>query len=66
VNSSSWGDLVSPRMSAIRIPAYQVGTIGATRLIARLQGDDSPPRRYEFPAELIERESTPGPWMSPR
>lgn len=64
VSTSDWGDLISPRMTAIRIPGYRIGAAGAERLIARLQGDQSAPRRYEFPAEIIVRESTPGPWRA--
>lgn len=56
---SDWGDLISPRMTTIRIPAYPIGAAGAKRLIERLQGDDSPPRTIEFPARLVVRESTP-------
>jgi LacI family transcriptional regulator len=62
VSTSDWGDLISPRMTSIRIPGYRIGAAGAERLIARLRGDQTPPRRYEFPAEVIVRESTPGPW----
>ena len=62
VSRSDWGDLVSPRMTAIRIPGYRIGAAGAERLIARLRGDRTPAQRYEFPAELVIRESTPGPW----
>lgn len=64
VSRSDWGDLVSPRMTALRIPGYQIGAKGARRLIERLRGDRSTPRRYEFPVELVVRESTPGPWVS--
>lgn len=62
VSTSDWGDLISPRMTSIRIPGYRIGAAGAERLIARLRGDHTPPRRYEFPAEVIVRDSTPGPW----
>jgi LacI family kdg operon repressor len=62
VSTSDWGDLISPRMTSIRIPGYRIGAAGAERLIARLRGDRSPARRYEYPAELVVRESTPGPW----
>jgi DNA-binding LacI/PurR family transcriptional regulator len=56
---SDWGDLLTPRMTSIRIPAWSIGVAGAERLIARLQGDDSPPKMIEFPARLVVRESTP-------
>ncbi|MCC6944725.1 MAG: substrate-binding domain-containing protein, partial [Thermomicrobiales bacterium] len=62
VSSSEWGDLIAPRMTAIEVPARQVGSEGAARLIARLRGDRSPAREITIPTTLIERESTPGPW----
>ncbi|MBX3069657.1 MAG: LacI family DNA-binding transcriptional regulator [Thermomicrobiales bacterium] len=62
VSSSEWGDLIAPRMTAIQVPARQVGAEGAARLIARLRGDRSPARQITIPTMLIERESTPGPW----
>lgn len=62
VSSSEWGDLIAPRMTAIQVPARQVGAEGAARLIARLRGDRSPAREITIPTTLIERDSTPGPW----
>jgi LacI family transcriptional regulator len=56
---SDWGDLITPQMTTLRIPAYQIGAAGAERLIARLRGDDSPPQTLEFPARLLVRETTP-------
>ncbi len=56
---SDWGDLLTPRMTSIRIPAWSIGYSGADRLIARLRGDDSPPTMIELPARLVIRESTP-------
>lgn len=62
VSTSDWGDLVTPRMTAVRIPAHRIGESGAKRLIDRLRGDGAPPQRIELAAEIIVRESTPGPW----
>lgn len=56
---SDWGDLISPRMTTIRVPAYSIGAAGAELLIERLRGDESPPRLIEFPAEFVVRDSTP-------
>lgn len=64
VSQSDWGDLVTPRMTSIRIPAHRIGAAGARRLIDRLRGDRSAPAFYEFPSELVVRESTPGPWKA--
>lgn len=56
---TDWGDLLTPRMTSLRIPAWSIGYSGADRLIARLRGDDSPPTKIELPACLVIRESTP-------
>ena len=56
---AEWGDLVSPKMSAIRVPGYEVGAAGVRRLIARIRGDSSPPQHHLLPSELVIRESTP-------
>jgi DNA-binding LacI/PurR family transcriptional regulator len=58
---SEYGDLLNPGMTAIRVPGYEIGAAGARRLLQRLRGDTSPPQRIDFPAELVIRDSTPGP-----
>ena len=61
VNHIDWGMIMNPRLTAIRIPGYDIGYAACERLIARLQGDDSPVQTITLPSRLIVRESTPGP-----
>jgi DNA-binding LacI/PurR family transcriptional regulator len=61
VNHIDWGNIMTPRLTAIRIPGYAIGWAAAERLIARLNGDTSPIRKIELPSELIVRESARGP-----
>jgi LacI family transcriptional regulator len=56
---TTWGDLMSPAITAIQIPGYAIGAAAARRVIERLRGDTSPPQLLEFPSEIVIRESTP-------
>lgn len=61
VTLNTWGSVVVPGLSMIRIPGYAIGWSGCLRLIERLRGDDSPRRLIQIPSELTIRQSTPGP-----
>lgn len=56
-----WSELLSPAITSIQVPGYDIGAAAARRLIERLRGDASPARRLEFPSDVVIRESTPGP-----
>ncbi len=56
-----WGDLITPQLTMIQVPGYEIGARGAKRLIERLQGDEAPPTQHSLPAKLVIRASTPGP-----
>lgn len=56
-----WNDLLTPAITAIQVPGYEIGAGAARRLIERLRGDASPARRLDFPSDVVIRESTPGP-----
>jgi DNA-binding LacI/PurR family transcriptional regulator len=64
VRHLDWANLMNPRLTAIRIPGYDIGYAACERLIARLQGDDSPLHKIVLPSQVIVRESTPGPAVS--
>jgi LacI family transcriptional regulator len=51
------GDLIDPPMSVMRQDPIAIGRLAAERLFARIDGDDSPPARYEVPAVLVVRGS---------
>ena len=63
VTHNTWGSVVQPGLSMIRIPGYAIGWSGCSRLIERLRGDHGPRRMIEIPSELVIRQSTPGPRM---
>ena len=59
VSHSEWGNVVTPKLTAIRIPGYAIGWAGAQRLIERLRGDASAPTQKIIHSELVIRQSTP-------
>jgi LacI family gluconate utilization system Gnt-I transcriptional repressor len=50
--------MVSPTLTSVRVPAYQIGYQAAKALMRRLSGDTSGPRRVELSVEVVERDST--------
>ncbi|MBB3988332.1 LacI family transcriptional regulator [Sagittula marina] len=57
---ADWSRVTSPRISVVDQPTYQFGQKAAERLIARLQGDASPPKLFVIPTPLLDR-GTIGP-----
>jgi LacI family transcriptional regulator len=53
-----WTTIVRPPLTVVAQPVYQLGVTAARRLLARLGGDDSPPRLWTLETELIIRGST--------
>jgi LacI family transcriptional regulator len=53
-----WATVVQPPLSVVAQPVYELGTIAAQRLLARIGGDESEPRAVLLNTRLIEREST--------
>lgn len=58
--NADWTQLTVPQISVVDQPTYHFGKSAAERLIARLNGDQSPPRLCRLPTPLIER-GTIGP-----
>jgi len=52
-----WTTLVDPPVTVVSQPATEIGREAARLLIARLEGDDGPPRRVRLDTELIIRRS---------
>ena len=48
-----WADIVSPSITTVRQPSYEMGTAAARKLIERLEGYDSAPQTIVFHPELI-------------
>ncbi|HHW08442.1 MAG TPA: LacI family transcriptional regulator [Firmicutes bacterium] len=47
-----------PKLTTIACPSRELGEKGLEKLLARLEGDDSPPQIYHLPTRLIVRQST--------
>src|SRR5690554_116935 len=56
-----WTTLISPPISVISQPVYEVGVAAANQVIARIEGRASGARVQRFPAEFIHRESVSVP-----
>ena len=52
-----WTTLVDPPLTAISQPVADLGRAVGERLLARIAGDEGPPRRLRLPTELIVRGS---------
>ncbi len=48
---------LSPALTTIAIPQYDIGRIVANTLISCINGDDTPPKQIYVPTKLIERKS---------
>ncbi|MFC1959710.1 LacI family DNA-binding transcriptional regulator [Chloroflexota bacterium] len=51
-------ELVTPQVTAIRFPTYDMAYEATKKLVDRLQGDESPPLHSLVKSEIIVREST--------
>jgi len=56
-----WAEVVQPPLTVVAQPVYELATIAAQRLLARIGGDESEPRSVLLSTRLIERESTAPP-----
>jgi LacI family gluconate utilization system Gnt-I transcriptional repressor len=50
--------MVSPTLTSVHVPAYEIGKQAAELLMRRLGGQPAGPRRVELPFTVAEREST--------
>lgn len=62
----AWASVVRPRLSVMAQPAYDLGRAAATRLLARLRGEDGRARTVTLPATWCDRESVARPPRRPR
>jgi LacI family transcriptional regulator len=53
-----WMTIVRPPVTVVSQPTYELGATAATRLLARLAGDDDPPRTLMLETTFIVRGST--------
>jgi DNA-binding LacI/PurR family transcriptional regulator len=57
-DDTALAEMVTPRLTTVRIPAAAAGAAAAQMLIRRLQSENGVSTRYELPSELIVRAST--------
>jgi LacI family transcriptional regulator len=60
-DDADWTAVVRPRLSVVAQPINELGALAARRLIARIRGDASAPRRYRLPTSFIARDSIARP-----
>jgi LacI family transcriptional regulator len=52
-----WAMLVEPNITVVAQPMFEIGRAAGQRVIARLSGDTSAPKRITLPTQLIVRGS---------
>ena len=53
-----WNQLISPKLTAIAQPVYEMGKVAGERLLARLKGDRSPALEIRLKTKFILRDSS--------
>jgi LacI family transcriptional regulator len=54
-------DVVTPAVTVMDQPAYDIGAAAADRLLRRVAGETARPRRVVLPTDLVERGSVAAP-----
>ncbi len=57
-DDTALAEMVTPRLTTVRIPAATAGAAAARVLVRRIQGENGVGTRHELPSELIVRAST--------
>ncbi|TDU88252.1 LacI family transcriptional regulator [Kribbella voronezhensis] len=57
-DDAPWAELVDPPLSVVAQPAYEIGTVAARLLLARITDNTRPPSTTTLGARLIERGSS--------
>jgi LacI family transcriptional regulator len=52
-----WAQVFRPKLTVVAQPIQQLGILAAQRVIARIRGDQTPPRRYRVATSLVIRDS---------
>src|SRR4051794_26472987 len=60
-DDADWTTVLTPRLSVVAQPAYDMGVKAAKTLIDRINGNDAQPREYLLPTTFVERESIARP-----
>jgi LacI family transcriptional regulator len=60
-NKADWTEVVTPSITAVEQPVYELGRRVAELLARRLSGENLPPERVVVPTRIIERQSVAPP-----
>jgi DNA-binding LacI/PurR family transcriptional regulator len=60
-DDADWAEAVSPPLTVVAQPVYEIGTQACERLLARVAGDERRPVHRKLPTRFIERESVAAP-----
>jgi len=60
-DDAEWAEVVSPPLSVVRQPVYEIGSKACTLLLDRIEGKGQRPSQHRLRGELIERESIAPP-----
>jgi LacI family transcriptional regulator len=63
-DDAEWADVVSPPLTVVAQPVYEIGVAACELLLARIAGDDRRPVHHRLPTVFIERASTAPPSTS--
>lgn len=61
IDDAEWATVVNPPLTVVAQPAYELGELAAQRVLERVQGGSSRPRRRNLPTRLIIRKSVAAP-----
>jgi DNA-binding LacI/PurR family transcriptional regulator len=57
-DDSRWAQTMSPALSVVAQPAYELGTVACGQLLGLIAGDPLPERHLRLPTRLVHRQST--------
>lgn len=60
-DDAEWTEVVSPPLSVVRQPVYEIGASACRLLLTRVEGSDRQPVRHRLQTTFVERESTAAP-----
>ncbi len=63
-DDAEWAEVVSPPLSVVRQPVYEIGSKACTLLLDRIEGKTRRPSQHRHKGTLVEREPTAAPRLA--
>jgi LacI family transcriptional regulator len=60
-DDAEWADVVSPPLTVVTQPMYEIGVAACERLLERIGGESRPPVHDRLPTVFVERASLAEP-----